>query len=135
MNSDTPLHKITPEYLTEYVTFSANDKDWSYQQEGVFSIPKIHSEGAAKLWNMLLDKNMSLLADEVGMGKTIQALAVMATLWRNKSNAKVLLYAPNENVATKWIREYENFILYNYRREDNLVKSSLHVMPLRKAVT
>lgn len=134
MNSGTALHKITPEYLTKYVTFSASDKDWSYRQEGLFSIPKIQAEGAAKIWNMLLDKNISLLADEVGMGKTIQALAVMATLWRQKSDAKVLLYAPNENVATKWIREYENFIRYHYRLEDNLVKSAIQGMPLRKAV-
>ena len=134
MNSDTPMHKITPEYLTEYANFKADKKDWRYRREEAFSIPKIQAEGAAKIWNMLLDKKISLLADEVGMGKTIQGLAVMATLWRQKSNAKVLLYAPNENVAKKWIREYENFIRYHYRLEDNLVKSSVQGMPLRKAV-
>ncbi len=134
MNSDTSMHKITPEYLTEYVNFMADKKDWRYRQGEAFSIPKIQAEGAAKIWNMLLDKKISLLADEVGMGKTIQGLAVMATLWRQKSDAKVLLYAPNENVAKKWIREYENFIRYHYQLEDNLVKSSVQGMPLRKAV-
>lgn len=128
------MHKITPEYLTQSVNFFDNNKDWKYSVDEAFSIPKIQAEGAAKLWNLLLDKKTALLADEVGMGKTIQGLAVMTVLWKQKANAKVLLYAPNENVARKWIREYDNFIRYHYRAEDNLVKSSMHGVPLRKAI-
>jgi superfamily II DNA or RNA helicase len=127
------MFSITPEYLSDFVTFRDNDASWRYQKDDT-DMAKIQAEGSAKLWNLLLDKKIALLADEVGMGKTIQGLAVMVTLWRQKPDAKVLLYAPNENVARKWIREYENFIRYHYRQEDNLIKSSILRTPMRKAV-
>lgn len=128
------MFKITPQYLTDYVNFCYGDSTWYYNPDEPLSMHKIQAEGASKVWNLLLDKNISLLADEVGMGKTIQALAVMATLWRQKPNAKVLLYAPNENVAKKWINEYENFIRYHYRLQDDLIKSTINSTPLRNAV-
>jgi superfamily II DNA or RNA helicase len=128
------MYKITPEYLTGFVNFWDKDPTWLYRKEQEFDMPKIQAEGAAKLWNLLLDKKVALLADEVGMGKTIQGLAVMTVLWQQKPDAKILLYAPNENVARKWIREYENFIRYHYRVADNVVKSSIRGKPLRQAV-
>lgn len=132
--SDERLFAISPEKLTEKINFSYGDTSWAYRQSDDFSIPKIQAEGTAKLWNTLLEKKIALLSDEVGMGKTFQGLGIMATLWQQKSDAKVLLYAPNENVAQKWIREYNNFIRYNYSVTDNLVKSAIHGMQLRKAV-
>lgn len=131
------MFKITPEHLTEYVNFYDDGRKWHYHKANISGNPDLQetqAEGAAKLWNLLLEKHVALSADEVGMGKTIQGLAVMATLWRQKPNAKVLLYAPNENVAKKWIREYENFIRYHYREADNVVKSVIRGMPLREAV-
>lgn len=131
------MFKITPEYLTEYINFYDDHRNWHYNRANITGNPNLQetqAEGSAKLWNLLIEKRIALSADEVGMGKTIQGLAVMATLWRQKPNAKVLLYAPNENVAKKWIREYENFIRYHYRVVDNVVKSAIRGMPLREAV-
>jgi Type III restriction enzyme, res subunit/Helicase conserved C-terminal domain len=128
------LHHLTPESISSFVNFNFNDPAWQYHRDASINIPKIQAEGSAKLWNLLLDKQIALLADEVGMGKTIQALAVMSVLWRQKPGAKVLLYAPNHNVSQKWMREYQNFIRYNYRQDDNLVKSSLQGQPLRGPV-
>ena len=128
------LYSVTPESVSSFVNFNFNDPAWQYDRHASISIPKIQAEGAAKLWNLLLDKQIALLADEVGMGKTIQALAVMTVLWRQKPGAKVLLYAPNHNVSQKWMREYKNFIRYNYRQDDNLVKSSLQGQPMRQSV-
>ena len=127
------LHKVRPETVSAFINFNFNGQ-WSYDRDEKISVPKIQAEGAAKLWNLLLDKNIALLADEVGMGKTIQALAVMSILWRQKPGAKVLLYAPNFNVAQKWMREYDNFIRYNYRDHDNLVKSSIQGHPMRGCI-
>jgi len=127
------LNKITPEYLDRYVNFYYENSAWHYTRDQEVSMPKLQVEGAAKAWNLLLDHRIALLSDEVGMGKTIQALAVMATLLRQKPNAKILLYAPNENVARKWIREYQNFIRYHYRFSDDIVKSSISQEPLRNA--
>src|ERR1700712_27181 len=97
------MFHITPEYLTNYINFYYGKDDWYYDKNGANNIAKIQAEGTAKLWNLLLNKNIALLADEVGMGKTYQALGIMLTLWLQKPNAKILLYAPNENVALKWV--------------------------------
>lgn len=128
------MNLITPEYISKYISFQYGDTEWNYSSEAKKDIPKIQAEGAAKLWNILQHKEIALLADEVGMGKTYQALAIMITIWLQKPNAKILIYAPNENVALKWIKEYETFIRYHYKFTDDKIKSSINGEPLRKAV-
>ena len=128
------MNRITPEYINHYISFQYGNTDWKYNAWGSKDIPKIQAEGSAKLWNILQEKNIALLADEVGMGKTYQALAIIITLWLQKPSAKILLYAPNENVAEKWIKEYETFIRYHYKYTDDKIKSSINEQPLRKAV-
>jgi hypothetical protein len=128
------MNLVTPLYISNYISFDYNNENWNYTPNSIKDIPKIQAEGSAKLWNILQEKNIALLADEVGMGKTYQALAIMITLWLQKPNAKVLLYAPNENVAEKWIKEYETFIRYHYKFADDKIKSSINGQPLRKAV-
>jgi len=128
------MHKITPEYLTEYVNFHFTNENWKYNKNENLNTAKIQAEGAAKIFNLLIDNHIALLSDEVGMGKTYEALAVMVSLWRQKPNAKILLYAPNEIVALKWITDYHNFIRKNFKLTDDLIKSSLNKEPLHKAV-
>lgn len=125
---------MTPEYISNYISFKYDDSDWNYSSTSHKDIPKIQAEGSAKLWNILQQKNVALLADEVGMGKTYQALAIMITIWLQKPNAKIIIYAPNENVALKWIKEYETFIRYHYKFSDDKIKSSINGEPLRKAI-
>jgi hypothetical protein len=128
------FNHITPEYLSTYVNFFYGKGDWYYRNDGEENMAKLQAEGAAKIWNLLLEKEIALLADEVGTGKTIQALAVLMTLWKQKPNAKVLLYSPNDNVSRKWVREYNNFIRSHYRTEDDNIKSSITGEPLRNAL-
>ncbi len=128
------LFKITPNHISSYINFHSSRMDWQYDEHADNDMFKLQAEGAAKVYNILLDKKIALLADEVGMGKTIEGLAVLVMLWRQKPDAKVLLYAPNELVANKWISEYNNFIERNYKGTDDLVKSSINNKPLRKAV-
>ena len=125
------LFRLNPEYLTQYINFNYKDPYWQFNVNDDSSMEKIQAEGSAKIWNLLLEHKIALLADEVGMGKTIQALAVICTLWRQKPDAKVLIYAPNETVALKWRKEYLNFIRFHYRFSDNLIKSDLTNEPLR----
>jgi superfamily II DNA or RNA helicase len=128
------MNLITPEYISNYISFQYGDTDWKYIAAGQRDIPKIQAEGSAKLWNILQQKDVALLSDEVGMGKTYQALAIIITLWLYKPNAKILLYAPNETVAGQWINEYETFIRYHYKFTDDIIKSSINGQPLRKAI-
>lgn len=52
-----------------------------------------------------------LLADEVGMGKTYTALAVIAThlFETSRNNRKVLLVVPNDLLSAKWEQEIRTF--------------------------
>ncbi len=51
-------------------------------------------EGVYGLIQHLKQHDVALLSDEVGMGKTIQALGVMSLLWQSKPNAKVSSTCP-----------------------------------------
>ena len=79
---------LNPEILTEYVNFSRKNPGWKYRS-GSQSMQDKQAEGAASIWNILHENNIAILADEVGMGKTIQALSLCATLWRRKPSARV----------------------------------------------
>src|SRR5687768_5678103 len=79
-SANISFKRITPESLTHWITFDYGNAGWIYRSVIQSRIPDIQAEGAARLWNMLLEKKIALLSDEVGMGKTIQALAIMATL-------------------------------------------------------
>ena len=96
-----PLKYITPETLTEFVNFyrDPDKKDWVYTANNGTSMQVKQAEGSAFLFNLLIEKGVALLADEVGMGKTIQALAVMAALWKQKPDARVLVLAPRTEIA------------------------------------
>ena len=128
------LHKITPEYLCKYINFFLEKEDWQYNPADKPTMQKLQAEGSAKAWNLLCEYGLALISDEVGMGKTLQALAVMVTLWKQKPNAKIILYAPNTNVALKWQKEYDNFIRYHFREPDDIVCSSINHLPLRSAI-
>lgn len=87
-------------------------------------------EGVAYLWNLLAKHRAALLADEVGMGKTLQALGVAALLWRVKPAAKVLVMAPNRDICAHWQREFTAFTRFHYREADGLVKASADGRPV-----
>ena len=67
---------VTPYCVSEKMNFDAADPFWRYET-GSTSMAAKQAEGVAGLWNLLADQQVALLADEVGMGKTYQAIAVM----------------------------------------------------------
>jgi len=115
---------ITPAYINDLVDFYPHPpaEGWSFDPQG-YDMRSQQVKGAAQLFNLLEREKIALLADEVGMGKTIQALSVMAALWRHKPEARVLIFAPRDEIARNWQREYENFIRQHYRHHDNIVKT------------
>ncbi|MBA2539980.1 MAG: DEAD/DEAH box helicase family protein [Deltaproteobacteria bacterium] len=78
--------------------------------------------GAVALYNMIEKNRVAYLADEVGMGKTYVALAVVALLRHFQPGARVLIVAPKENIQEKWEKELRNFIELNVRFPDLRVK-------------
>ena len=116
-----PWGALTPEEVAKHVSFDTSQPDWSYKPEDR-SMATLQAEGVAGLWNRLSIHGAALLADEVGTGKTLQALGVMALLWQMQPDAKVLVMAPNRDICRHWAREYSKFVRSHYRHTDNLVR-------------
>lgn len=73
------------------------------------TIPDLQIKGVTALCNILHNKQYAYLADEVGMGKTYQAIGVISMLLKENPSAKILVIAPNRNVQNNWISEIKNF--------------------------
>lgn len=127
---------ISPQVLTEFVSFY-RDKDKThllFKEYSQKSMQAKQAEGAAFLFNLLNEKGLALLADEVGMGKTIQSLAVASALWQQKPDARILVLAPRNEVAQNWISEYETFVKVHYKAKDDIVKSRIDGKPINQAI-
>lgn len=58
----------------------------------------------------LLDQQPGVaLADEVGMGKTYEALGVVAARLHERSDARVVILTPGPDLNTKWVKEIRSF--------------------------
>jgi len=89
--------------------------------------------GAVAAYNMLARNRIAYLADEVGMGKTFVALGVAGLVRHLNPKARIMVFAPRENIQRKWVKELRNFVHFNWRVEDNCVKS-LHGTPVREPI-
>ncbi|MGC9196790.1 MAG: helicase-related protein [Syntrophobacteraceae bacterium] len=124
--------RIRPEDVREIVDFGLREKSGQARYE---SMADLQSKGVAALYNILCGLNFAYLADEVGMGKTYQALGVAAVLWNLKPDARIVFISPRSNLQDKWRRDYNNFIRNNYRRPhggtgDAVLKCLLRKEPL-----
>ena len=84
------------------------------------SMADLQLRGIAALYNTLCLQPLAYLADEVGMGKTYQALGLAAVLWNEKPDARILFISPRENLQVKWFDDYKRFFASNYRRAQGL---------------
>ena len=57
--------------------------------------------GAVAIHNVLAERGIAYLADEVGTGKTYVALGALALLRHFKPDLRVLVIAPRENIQHK----------------------------------
>jgi Helicase conserved C-terminal domain/Type III restriction enzyme, res subunit len=80
-------------------------------------------KGAVALHNILCEKNVAYLADEVGMGKTYVALGTLALFRHYNPSFRALIIAPRENIQAKWVKEFRNFVEHNVRFPDMRVKA------------
>ncbi|VVD78178.1 helicase [Pandoraea communis] len=111
---------LTPEQVSRWITFDRDRTDWVYSESDE-SMSARQAEGVAGLWNKLGLRDAALLADEVGTGKTLQALGVMSLLWKKRPDAKVLVMAPNRDICKHWEREFRKFVKSHYRESDDVV--------------
>jgi hypothetical protein len=108
-------------------------------REDTQSMAELQTRGIAAIYNFLCDQRYAYLADEVGMGKTYQALGVAALVWNTKPDARILFVCPREVLQGKWKSDYQRFFASNYRRGeqsgDDRVTSVLFGKPLHRPET
>ncbi len=101
--------QIDPD-IEKFFCFERNNQDWQYStQKHEQTMPDIQAKGVHDIQKILKTYNVAYLADEVGMGKTIQALAYCTLLWNENPDAKILVIAPRTEVARNWKSEYSTF--------------------------
>ncbi len=88
------------------------------EYEDIIRMPKgdmyeLQKEGtimAKKILDEKLDKQRFVMIwDEVGLGKTYEALGLVFLQASEKEDSNILIVAPNEAIGKKWIEEYKNF--------------------------
>ena len=121
---------LTPQQVSAWINFEGRDPDWQYATDNRESMAAKQTEGVAYLWNLLSQERVALLADEVGMGKTFQALGVAALLWKMKPLNKILVMAPNREICRHWRREFETFVQRHYRETDHCVRNFVDGGPI-----
>ena len=99
--------------------------DLSGGQDELKALGETQLKGAVALYNMIADTDigMGYLADEVGMGKTYIALAVVALMRYFDPTLRVLYICPSRNVQEKWDREYRSFTKHNVRVSQNRIRT------------
>ena len=120
---------ITPDDVGAVIDFTVPGKETE-------SMARMQREGVAALHNILCKGPLAYLADEVGMGKTYQALALAALTWNEKPEARILFISPRQNLQEKWVDDYQRFFASNYRRAqktgDDRVTSVLFGEPIHR---
>ena len=89
--------------------------------------------GAVAIHNMLEERGVAYLADEVGMGKTYVALGAVALMRHFQPDLRLLIMAPRRNIQKKWAKEFRNFVGNNVLFPDLRVKA-VHGEPARAMV-
>jgi hypothetical protein len=69
----------------------------------------MQTQGVAALCNILRKQNVAYLADEVGLGKTMQALGVATCLASTLQAARILVITPRKLVQDGWRLEAKRF--------------------------
>ena len=102
------------------------------------SMADMQLDGIAAIYNILCGRRFAYLADEVGMGKTYQAMGLAALVWNEKPGARILFISPRQNLQVKWYDDYRRFFASNYRRSqglgDDRAASVLFGQPLHRPV-
>ncbi len=105
---DTPWEMLSEPDVTRLVQF--------YDPEKNSHLNNLQTQGCHALWNTLCkdDLRFAYLADEVGMGKTYQALGVMGVLQFLKPGAKILILCPGREMQKQWSSDWHSFFQEKY---------------------
>ncbi|WP_296945604.1 DEAD/DEAH box helicase family protein [uncultured Massilia sp.] len=116
---------IVPERLTAAAVRSYIDFDGQAATGSEPSLQaRIQSEGVAGLWGLLQQQGHAYLGDEVGMGKTRQAMGVIATQFLRNAGSRVVIVCSSKTVQLQWQSEWAQFLGSCYRLLDDRLLAS-----------
>jgi|GEM_PF-6329405 len=124
------MYNYSPKDVLKLVKFNAKDNTWKYDanKKDLFSY---QAEGVAGILNRFESYGIALLADEVGMGKTIQALAVIAHQFQEKRDANVLVIVPRKEILNQWKNEEYKEFRKNHLLDQDLLPSQDELIELK----
>lgn len=129
---NTP-HNLLPAPLSaaavrSYINFDGGDQiDLQGSSQAV-----LQSRGVAAIWRLLSTRGYAYLADEVGMGKTRQALGVIATQFLSEPDSHVVIVCPGRTLQRQWAREWDTFMRDCYKGKDDRLVSRIDGQPLHR---
>jgi hypothetical protein len=99
--------RLSTKTIAELFDFGCRDRFGASE-----SMVRMQVEGVTALCKILRRRKVAYLADEVGLGKTMQAFGVIGWHRFVNPNARILIITPRENVQNGWSREFERFHRY-----------------------
>ena len=123
----TPKWEITGEKAPDYSKMYTFENECSIKDIGFKLNPFNYQEFGIKfLVDRLSKNNMAFIADDVGLGKTIQAIGAMKYLL-NEGSVKDIVIVCKKSLKYQWKEEIEKFIDFDgdiYIADDNKKKRS-----------
>lgn len=106
---------LTAEAVRSYIDLDGHDATRSTPSAQAV----LQSKGVAALWHLLEAKSFAYLADEVGMGKTRQAMGVIATQFLRNPDSRVAIVCSSATLQRQWQSEWSEFLRTCYRLLDD----------------
>ncbi|MFM0741592.1 DEAD/DEAH box helicase [Paraburkholderia xenovorans] len=117
---------LTAQAVRSYIDFDGHDAARTTPSAQAV----LQSEGVAALWHLLQSKSFAYLADEVGMGKTRQAMGIIATQFLRKPDSRVVIVCSSATLQRQWQSEWSEFLRTCYKLLDNRLLSAAAASPL-----
>ena len=114
--------QLTARMVRSYIDFDGHKATVSADQPSIQA--ELQSEGVAGLWGLLQQKGYAYLADEVGMGKTRQAMGVIATQFLSKPDSRIVIVCASAALQDQWQKEWSAFLGNCYRLLDDRLLSA-----------
>ena len=121
------MNTITESYVNELIDFAPT------AEARRMGFAESQRMGTVAVFNRLVRNKVAYVADEVGLGKTYIALAVMGLLRTFDASSRIVVLTPRENIQLKWIKELRNFVRLNWRVADNRFRG-LDDRPVRRPI-
>lgn len=122
MNENIIPSPLTARMVRSYIDFDGHEATTGAGQPSPQAT--LQSEGVAGLWALLLQRGYAYLADEVGMGKTRQAMGVIATQFLSKPDSRVVIVCASASLQDQWQKEWSAFLGNCYRLLDDRLLSA-----------